>query len=1127
MNNFNAKRKVPIIRVQEGLSIDYMAKDYQSFRQLMLDRLSQMNPMWKETNPADMGIALVELLAYVGDYLSYYQDAVATEAYLGTARKRVSVKRHAWLLGYDMHEGHNARTWVFFEVKKPTTIPKGTKLITTSPADTADTRAFITLDEYEKLRKTEFVFETQFTKRMYPSLDKIAVHTCGKTATCIPEGSTSAILQNKNNILLEKLCSESNLESQKDKIKEVFREDFGQIWVDDNSIVELRKNSIVLRNQEETHQAEFELTSDNATPLQIDGKIVRELYIQKDCRGKKRVCFLALNPGDVIIFEETKNSEKTCEELTKRWAVKLTDVKPSICEQTQKPVVKIKWIKEDATPFPFRLNKRASNKVVINTIIRGNITLADHGDTGTETITLHGNQAKTKICKAPISHSTKYTSVEPASKIGQTSPTNSLPDIFLIELNRENEEKKTKWLPKKDLLSYNRAKKEFKLEIADDGTSTLLFKKFSRERRPRTFKAIFRIGNGSAGNVGTNSINRIVENPLANFSQDVRVFNPLPAIGGVDPEDVEIVRHLAPAVFARARADIEVKQKKSSDRFIKSIKKPKHLRPARKGKNCRSQREGYNPPGLNVLTYRVGTYSSFKQSMLDNLRECHNFRGINFSKRDDFIFELIDAWATICDVLTFYQERNANEGYIRTATERRSIIELSRFVGRELSTGSAADTFLAFEIAENLDLDDRIVIPVGTRVQSIPVRNESPKIFETVEEIMASPNWNQIKPYQIIRYPRNLQKEDIIQISPEIEGLQEGQYIALSEKIDAKPKKEKAEVTRIKKIIKREKIILVLDDKITSDFRIETVKINANIAKATHGESKSEILGGGEPTLSQQEFVLKYMPLTYVNTGKGERMHTLRLFVDDIEWKSVPRFYGKRPNECCYIIRHDEHGNTLIRFGDGVNGARLPRGKDNIRANYRVGIGTEGMLKAGQLKILLDKPFGVSSVTNPLAPINAEDPESVSEARDKTSPHLTSLGRSVSSRESEFCSREYGTQQVGRKKSGASNKLYQLLPAIYRQRDVAENYPLKELLGVIEKQLDAIEEDITQLYDNWFIETCEPWVIPYIADLVGLQLPYCNEENSERNRAFVANSTKYFSCIKDNAKRRVTRKNLD
>lgn len=96
--------------------IDYLAKDYNSFRQLMLNRLSTVMPAWQERNPSDIGVAVVEVLAYAADHLSYYQDAVATEAYLGTARRRVSVRRHARMLDYFMHDGCNARAWIALEI---------------------------------------------------------------------------------------------------------------------------------------------------------------------------------------------------------------------------------------------------------------------------------------------------------------------------------------------------------------------------------------------------------------------------------------------------------------------------------------------------------------------------------------------------------------------------------------------------------------------------------------------------------------------------------------------------------------------------------------------------------------------------------------------------------------------------------------------------------------------------------------------------------------------------------------------------------------------------------------------------------------------------------------------------
>jgi len=67
------------------------------------------------------------------------------------------------------------------------------------------------------------------------------------------------------------------------------------------------------------------------------------------------------------------------------------------------------------------------------------------------------------------------------------------------------------------------------------------------------------------------------------------------------------------------------------------------------------------------------------------------------------------------------------------------------------------------------------------------------------------------------------------------------------------------------------------------------------------------------------------------------------------------------------------------------------------------------------------------------------------------------------------------------------DRLYQLLPTIYRQRDAEQGWPLQALLRVITEQVNVVEDDIAQLYENWFIETCQDWVVPYIGDLIGYQ----------------------------------------
>jgi len=105
--------------------INYLAKDYASFRQLIFDRLALLVPGWNERHVPDLGVTLAEICAYVGDYLSYYQDAVATEAYLETARQRISVRRHARLVDYHLHEGCSARAWVAITTSADLDLPPG------------------------------------------------------------------------------------------------------------------------------------------------------------------------------------------------------------------------------------------------------------------------------------------------------------------------------------------------------------------------------------------------------------------------------------------------------------------------------------------------------------------------------------------------------------------------------------------------------------------------------------------------------------------------------------------------------------------------------------------------------------------------------------------------------------------------------------------------------------------------------------------------------------------------------------------------------------------------------------------------------------------------------------------
>ena len=153
-----------------------------------------------------------------------------------------------------------------------------------------------------------------------------------------------------------------------------------------------------------------------------------------------------------------------------------------------------------------------------------------------------------------------------------------------------------------------------------------------------------------------------------------------------------------------------------------------------------------NRPGLAAIAYRVGTHALFKNSLLARLSgsDLPALRGLKTRDDDDFSIAVLDAWATTADVLTFYQERIANESYLRTATERVSMLQLGRLIGYELRSGVAASTYLAFtlEDATAPGVPRQTTIDIGTKVQSIPGPGEQPQTFETIEKIEARAEWN-------------------------------------------------------------------------------------------------------------------------------------------------------------------------------------------------------------------------------------------------------------------------------------------------------------------------------------------------------------------------------------------------
>jgi len=723
-----------------------------------------------------------------------------------------------------------------------------------------------------------------------------------------------------------------------------------------------------------------------------------------------------------------------------------------------------------------------------------------------------------------------------------------------------------------------------------------------------------------------------------------------------------------------------------------------------------------NLPSQTTISYRIGTHSKLKESMLAALTNARRPALLPLGTRDDddFTIAYLDGVATVLDVLSFYQERYVNENFLATSTERRSVLEMARLIGYELSPGVVAATHLAFTLQSTpgtpVSSLDPITIHTGTRVQSVPGQDEEPQIFETTEDIEARAMWNTVAAQSTVPYvpthgdldiyidgvSSNIEAGDAIlivghdrMVNPESErwdvrivkqveidndnlrtrllwdvalghtgptihpadtdvrlfvfrkrsslfghnapdprvmvksltdkfnGLLDANlewinFNIISDQIDLAGPEDKVvagswialvsnksnigtddlpgyvelyrvdkvyamsrtdygisgKITRIKpdtnenldefRYRLRETLALVASEELTihrrplrypvfgdtlrlehhidglipgqylavsgqrqrlkvapgvtnlslqldydsndldegdsvqlvatpeefsggtpeqlspaefgelinssdsstllrlqvtdrdgstgtvtshgSDwlwdsndddplvaeivqiasgdsavqdnrnrttitltaalshlYQRESVHINFNVAPASHGETVTEILGDGDARKTDQTFILKHKPLTYISadTPSGGAA-SLEVRVNALRWNETASLYQASSDARVYEIQNHEDGSTAICFGDGVEGGRLPTGQTNVRAIYRKYIGTKANLDKDKLTTLLQKPLGVTAVTNPEPSTGGADPEVIDNAKLNAPLTVLTLDRAVS-----------------------------------------------------------------------------------------------------------------------------------
>lgn len=301
-----------------------------------------------------------------------------------------------------------------------------------------------------------------------------------------------------------------------------------------------------------------------------------------------------------------------------------------------------------------------------------------------------------------------------------------------------------------------------------------------------------------------------------------------------------------------------------------------------------------------------------------------------------------------------------------------------------------------------------------------------------------------------------LVSEDTIRLDTWYSGLEAGQMVILSGERSDWPGVVSTELRTLSEVrliggLTKLKLNRCLDH----SYVRNTFVVNANVARANHGESVQEVLGSGDSTLVFQSFELKQPPLTYTSAANASGAESsLEIRVNDLLWHEAPSFYGRGPTEHIYTLRHDEYGKTTVTFGDGKNGARLPSGQQNVTASYRKGIGLEGMVNANQLSQLLTRPLGVKAVTNPMPATGAQGAEHIDEARRNATLTIYTLDRIVSLQDYEDFARAF----AGIAKAQASAIRHNRLHAVLLTLAGYEGTPIEENSEIYENLLNAIHK---------------------------------------------------------------------
>jgi hypothetical protein len=567
--------------------INYLAKDYDSFRQLIFDRLAVIMPDWQERHVPDIGVALVEVLAYVGDYLSYYQDAVATEAYLATARQRISVRRHARFVDYSMHDGCNARAWVCVQLLSQPSYqlkPSNTWFLAgLDQIPALANKTILTRNDLNGVPAVTYeIFEPLVVDRstpiqIYAAHNEISFYTWSNRQCCLPTGATQAVLLDAwaGPDPADGSSTPRNLALQAGDVL-FFEEVKGSVTGNPADADPSRRWPVRLIRVNPTTDQLVKTKDGRPTPLvEIEWAAADALPLPfclsarlpaPDCCI---ICDISVAHGNVILVDHGQTL-CPCEDLG---IVEKIDengncaCEGSVIEMTSIPGVFRPVLQQTPLTFcdPLQSNRPASKmlsqdpRAASPAIVLSSIPPDPDGSA--PLFTQADLQNSTALAGALKTGATLATlllynrlSVGTKKALNQWDGTSPPPSALLAALGADLANLLETWRPQRDLLESGPADSQFVVEMDDEGLAHLRFGDGVCGRQPEAgmdFLACYRIGNGTVGNVGADRITKISFRTTTVEGLALTLRNPLAAQGGTDPEPVAEVKLFAPGAFQK------------------------------------------------------------------------------------------------------------------------------------------------------------------------------------------------------------------------------------------------------------------------------------------------------------------------------------------------------------------------------------------------------------------------------------------------------------------------------------------------------------------------------------------------------------------------------------------------